>query len=260
MNHFIIQGKILYQEPPKRPKGSALVMLAIGKEKAENDNQVQTVNKIILRVPGRLAQVIQRFEIGEYVEISGTMIGRVYSAFGSKKSVATVNLVASGIHACSVSHLVKPKDIERNLFGQYTMSGVVKSVQAPRSEGRPHTLYLQIERPITRNEDAEEQPIATVPIAVFDAHDLQKLEAQMSVVVTGRIHGLLRKMPVPGASDEVEERLEVGLTAERVRQCAIIPTKIFESRHERKERELREKHEGVRDAILIEDSEDVSTA
>ena len=77
MNHFILQGKILYKEKPKHERGSALVVLAIGREKEENNNQIQSVNKVIVRVPNRLTQVIDRFEDGEYIELSGTMVGRV---------------------------------------------------------------------------------------------------------------------------------------------------------------------------------------
>lgn len=250
MNHFILQGKVLYKEKPKHEKGSALIVLAIGREKEENNNQIQSVNKVIVRVPNRLTQVIERFEDGEYIELSGTMVGRVYSSVGSKQSVATINLVASGLHACSVSHLVKKREIENKLFCSFTMSGVVKAVQAPARENHPHTLFVQIERPITRNENTTEQPTAVIPIAVFDTNKLKKLEAQMSVVVTGRIHSLLRKMPIPSIPGEFEERLEVSLVGQDVRQCAIIPTKIFESRQERAERKLREKEEGEKEAAI----------
>lgn len=266
MNSFILQGKLLYKEPPKREGGSALIVMAIGKHKEETDNLIQFVNKVIVRVPGRLTQVIARYDEGEYLEISGTMLGRVrYSVGVSKQPMATLNLVAGGIQPCSVSHLVPEKRIAGMLFSSFTMSGLVKSVVPPKKEGRPHTLFLQIERPIGRNEEVQEQPTAVVPISVFNhaLGSLSKLEAQMSVVATGDISGVLRKMPMPEMPGEYEERLEVGLSLGYAKQCAIIPTKIFESRQERRERKLREKEEGTKEALAdeadVEDETELAT-
>lgn len=249
MNLFTLQGQLLYKEAPKHEGGSALAIIGIGKEKEEKGSLIQHVNKVIVRFPARISHILNRFAEDDFLEITGSAIGRVYYPFGTKTPISTLNLVAGGVHPCSVSHLVSANKIHGRLFAGFTMTGLVKAVSPPKKEGAPHTLFLQIERPINRDEKVSEQPTAVIPISVLDSHvhKLSSLEAQMAVVVNGNIRGVLRKMPIPEVQDAYEERLEIGLILGHVQQCSIIPTKIFESRQERSVRKTKELDSGLSD-------------
>lgn len=255
MNNFVLQGRLLYREPPKAEGRSALAVIAIGKNKPESGALVQSVNKVIIRFPRKLTHLLEKFGEGDYIEVAGNITGRAHYSIGTGSSIATINLVAGTAQKCIVSHLVKQANVSRLLSCTWQATGLIKAIREPRKEGRPHTLYLQSERPIIRHKGVASQPTAVFPITVYDNSRkfIEKLEPQMAVDVSGHIHGLLRKMPVPGVDGEFEQSLEVGLVLRHAQQCSIVPAKLYESRDERKERELAAKR-------AVKEAEDATNA
>lgn len=247
MNSFLLQGRLIYREPPKRDGGSILILLETGIDKEKNNKQIQNVNKVIVRVPYRLVHIFDSIEDDAYLELTGTLLGRVYYSMGSKTPIGTLNLVCSGVQVGKLSHKIKPADVPKYLFSDFSMSGLVRGIQPPAKEHQPYVLFLQIERPITRNEAEFSQPSAIIPVVVpqHKAHLIKNLEPQDFVVVSGSVSSTLRKMPIPDVPGEFEERLEASVQLGALKKCAIIPNKIFESRKQRVERELSEKHQAV---------------
>lgn len=251
MNSFLLQGQLIYREPPKRPGGSILILLETGKQKEDNNKTIQNVNKVIVRVPGRLAHVFDDIDDDAYLELSGTLLGRVYYSMGSNMPIGTLNLVCSGVQVCKVSHKISKNQIPNYLFTQFTMSGLVRGIQPPKKDHQPYILFLQIERPIARNEQAFTQPTAIIPVVVppYKARLIEKLEPQDFVVVTGAVSSTMRKMPIPDVPGVFEERLEASVQLNHLKKCAVIPSKIFESRKERFQREVSEKNTKAKDEV-----------
>lgn len=231
MNNFTLQGKVLYTEPPKEPGRSCLMVVAIGKEKEEHGGVIQAVNKVIVRVPAKLTHLVERYEVGSFIEMTGNISGRAHYGIPNGKPVATVSLIANTLQPCEVSHMVDLANIDKMLSCTWQGTGLVKAIQMPKTEGRPATVFLQIERPIVRTGELS-QVTAVLPITVYEKNFgyLEKLEPQMAVFAQGQIHGLLRNMPVPGVADEFEQSLEVGLVLRHVEQTSIVPAKLYEAR------------------------------
>ncbi|GLR65099.1 hypothetical protein [Marinospirillum insulare] len=251
MNSFLLQGRLIYREPPKRDGGSILILLETGIDKEKNNKQIQNVNKVIVRVPYRLVHVFDAIDDDAYLELTGNLLGRVYYSMGSKTPIGTLNLVCSGVQVGKLSHKIKPDEVAKHLFSDFTMSGLVRGIQPPAKDHQPFVLFLQIERPITRNEGELSQPSAIIPVVVpqHKAHLIKSLEPQDFVVVSGGVSSTLRKMPIPDVPGEFEERLEASVQLTALKKCAIIPNKIFESRKQRAERELNEKHQAENEVV-----------
>lgn len=245
MNSFLLQGRLIYREPPKHNKGGFLIVLETGIDKEKSNKQIQNVNKIIVRVPYKLVHIFDSIEDDAYLELTGTLVGRVYYSMGSKTPIGTLNLVCSGVQVGKLSHKIKPAEITKYLFSHFSMSGLVRGIQPPAKDNMPYVLFLQIERPITRNEQEFSQPSAIIPVVVpqYKAHLIKNLEPQDFVVVGGSVSSTLRKMPIPDVPGELEERLEASVQLGTLKKCAVIPNKIFESRKQRVERELSEKNQ-----------------
>lgn len=248
MNNYTLQGKILAREFPKEPGRSCLMVIAVGRLKEEHAGVIQTVNKVIVRVPPKLTHVAATFQDGDYVEITGNLSGRAHQSIPNGNMVASVNLIATTMQICDVSHMVDLANVDRLLSCTWQGTGLVKQIKAPKQEGRPATLFVQIERPIVRT-DALKQPTAVLPITVYENafEKLKNIEPQMTVFVQGHVHGVLRQMPVPGIDGETEQSLEVGLVLRHIEQCSITPRKLYETREQQQTRQLNEKH-AARDA------------
>ena len=97
MNVFIAHAQILRKEPPKDPGRSGLMVLKVGKNKRTTDALIQSVNQIIVRIPGHLSDRAAKLPVDSYIEIFGHVGGIVRRSQVSGEQHLSAELVANNI-------------------------------------------------------------------------------------------------------------------------------------------------------------------
>lgn len=225
MNVFIAHAQILRKEPPKERGRSGLMVLKVGKSKKTTEALIQSVNQIIVRIPGHLSDRAAKLEVNSYIEIFGHVGGIVRRSHLSGEQHLGAELVANNIQAAAP---VLEGNVEKHLFNRFIAIGLLRGVKSPEKEGPPSTAYLQI-GPDRPDLGRSFQHTGVIGLAAYGrvVDRLAEYEAGMPLHVEGRVTGLLRKIPKPGAEGGFEESLEVGLVMDRVSPTAMVAERML---------------------------------
>ena len=225
MNVFIAHAQILRKEPPKEPGRSGLMVLKVGKNKRTTDALIQSVNQIIVRIPGHLSDRAAKLPVDSYIEIFGHVGGIVRRSQVSGEQHLSAELVANNIQPATP---MIEGNIEKHLFNRFIAVGLLRGVKTPEKEGPPSTAYLQI-GPDRPDLGRSFQHTGVIGMAAFGrvVDRLAEYSAGTALHVEGRVTGLLRKIPKPGAEGGFEESLEVGLVMDRVSPTAMVAERML---------------------------------
>lgn len=243
MNKFFIQGKLLKKE--LKPKGSILLLVETGMDLKETKNLITPVNKLLIRVPARLTRILNNIEEESLIEVEGTFIGRVYYSMSNEEPIGTVQLLATRVDACVADRRIKPKDLPKYYQSRFVISSIVKAIKLNPDETKKDlsTLFVQLERPISRNQGELEQPTSIIPMRVSKKLNkyLHELAPQQFIVADGKVFGVTTKIPMVDRPGEFEERIEVSLLVNNINKTSLLPAKLFESKRQNFEKYLAEK-------------------
>ncbi|SFI13333.1 hypothetical protein [Modicisalibacter xianhensis] len=225
MNVFIAHAQILRKEAPKERGRSGLMVLKVGKNKRSTDALIQSVNQIIVRIPSHLSDRAAKLDVDSYIEIFGHVGGIVRRSQFSGEQHLSAELVANNIQPAA--QMVEG-NIEKHLFNRFIAIGLLRGVKTPEREGPPSTAYLQI-GPDRPDLGRSFQHTGVVAMSAFGrvVDRLVEYEAGTALHVEGRVTGLLRKIPKPGAEGGFEESLEVGLVMDRVSPTAMVAERML---------------------------------
>lgn len=226
MSALSIHGKLIYLEEPTSENSSVLMVVAVGPEKPENGAMIQAVNKIIVRVPprSRLQKSASQIAVNDYMQIIGHVKGTVHKDIATGSQNLSVEVVAVHIEPCDASPLVRKEKVESLLHSRWLATGRIRSMIAPKKEGRPGMLYLQV-APDRKNANRAFQHSGVVPLTVYGKtwERIKDLPAQHPLQVTARLTGLLRKFPRMGESGEFDTSLQCGLILNQFQVSSLVP-------------------------------------
>lgn len=242
MNNFLIQGRILYKEQ-KHENGSVLILLETGKDLKRAKALVYPVNKVLIRIPARMARILNNIQINDYVEVMGGFIGRVYYPIGGKRApIGVVQMTATHIHLCRPDSTINTKDLPGLYQSRFLLTCLVKGIKEPVNKKGVNTLFVQTNSPIKRIEGEVAQHTAVIPVLVsnYMRPRLEKLRPNQYVMLEGSVGGVTTKIPIVNNPGEFEERLEVSLFATNITNVALVPEKLFLEERKKLEDVLKE--------------------
>lgn len=227
MNVYVAHARILHKEPPKVEGRSGLMILKVGRDKPETEALIQSVNQVIVRIPPYLTARAERMEVDSYVEVFGHIGGIVRrSPVDGKQHLGSEIVVSNLQPAVAVDD---GPDMEQRLFNRWISIGLMRGVRTPSRENLPATAYVQIGRD-RADKGRGFQHSGVVPMLAYgkQIERMGVFPEGASVHLEGRVTGLLRRVPKPGAEGGFESVLDAGLIIERSYPTALVAQRLFE--------------------------------
>lgn len=232
MNLYVAHARILHKEPPKVEGRSGLMILKVGREKPETEALIQTINQVIVRIPPHLTARAERLPVDSYVEVFGHAGGIVRRSPIDGKSHPSTEIVASNLQPAVVCD--EADDMEHRLFNRWISIGLMRGVRTPKRESLPATVYVQVGRD-RANRGRGFQHTGVIPMLAYgnQIERLTQFAENASVHLEGRVIGLMRRVPQPGAEGGFEAVLDAGLVIERSYPTALVAQRLFEAEQPR---------------------------
>jgi len=227
MNVYVAHARILHKEPPKQPGRSGLMVLKVGRDKRASDALIQSVNQIIVRIPPHLTERAEKMAVDSYVEVFGHVGGIVRRSPVDGAQHLHAELVAANIQPAVLRDT--GANPERQLFNRFIAIGLLRGVRQPEKAGPPVTAFVQIgpDRP-DRGRALQHSGVISLAAYGRTAERLLKFEANAALHLEGRVIGLMRKVPKPGAEGGFEASLDAGLVLERAQPTALVAERLLQ--------------------------------
>lgn len=229
MNIYVAHARILHKEPPKVAGRSGLMVLKVGRDKEDTGALIQTINQVIIRIPPHLSDRAENMAIDSYIEVFGHVGGIVRRSPVDGRQHLSSELVAANIQPAIPNPNGEEEDFERLLFNRWISVGLLRGVNEPKRKNLPSTAYVQIGRDrVDRGLNFQHSGVAPMLAYGNQIERMREFSKGDALHLEGRVIGLLRRIPMPGAEGEYESVLDAGLVIERSYRTALVAQRLME--------------------------------